>query len=128
MTKKSDNIYIIFGLMIIFLISIYFFSHKEGFYGYDQQWNSPLGRWTPCETYFYSVEISPNRKKCCSNDSIWDETISLCHPECPADKIWNKKTSKCVEPSTQCPVGYSMYKGNGKCGNQGFTDDVDSNF
>ena len=122
----ARNIYIF--LLVIFLISLFFFSHKEGFYGYDQQWNSPLGQWTPCDINFYSVSIPPYNNKCCSNNSIWDPTISLCHPECPKGKIWNKKIISCVEPETQCPEGYSMYKGNGKCGNAGFSDDVDSNF
>ena len=115
-------------LFVIFLTGFLIFSHKEGFYGYDQQWNTQLDKWTPCDHSFYSVPISKYHKKCCSNDSIWDESISLCHPPCTGDKIWNKTISKCVDPSTQCPKGYSMYKGNGKCGNPGFNDDVDSNF
>ena len=115
-------------LFVIFLIGFLIISYKEGFYGYAQQWNSPLAQWRPCDHSFYSVPISKYNNVCCSYDSIWDESISLCHPPCTENKIWNKNISKCVDPSTRCPQGYSMYKGNGKCGNQGFNNDVDSNF
>jgi hypothetical protein len=128
MANKAVKIYIIFVLMALFFIYTYLFPEPEGFYGYNQQWNSELGEWTPCANYFYSVPLSEYSKKCCSIDSVWDESVSLCHPECTGDKIWNKKISSCVDPSTRCPKGFSTYKGNGKCGVLGFTNDVDSNF
>ena len=78
-------------LLVIFLISFFIFSYKEGYYGYDQQWNSPSSRLRPCDISFYSVETAPNDNKCCSNISVWDPTLSLCHPECDKNQIWNKK-------------------------------------
>ena len=115
-------------LLVIFLISFFIFSYKEGYYGYDQQWNSPSSRLRPCDISFYSVETAPNDNKCCSNISVWDPTLSLCHPECDKNQIWNKKINKCVDPSTRCPKGYSTYKGNGICGNPGFANEMYSNF
>jgi hypothetical protein len=122
---KSKNIYF---LLLIFIIGFLLFYKKEGFYGYDQQWNSPLREWTPCDISYYSVANPPNDNKCCSRISIWNPDLSLCHPECDTGMVWNKKQKKCVDQSTRCPKGYSMYKGKGKCGNPGFTNDVDSNF
>ena len=125
--KNKTNKYFFLFIVLCFL----FFAYKktvEGYYGYDQQWNSPIRQWRPCDISFHSVEISPDKNKCCSNISVWDPTLSLCRPECTNGQIWNRIINKCVDPSTQCPTGYSMYKGNGKCGNPGFTNDVNSNF
>ena len=115
-------------LFLIFIIIFFLFSNKEGYYGYDQQYDSPARDWTNCDINFYSVETAPNDNECCSNVSIWDPTLSLCHPECAKNKIWNKKINKCVDPSTRCPKGYSTYKGNGICGNPGFANEMYSNF
>jgi hypothetical protein len=125
MTKKTDNIYIIFGLMILFLISIYFFSQKEGYYGYDPVWDESMDGWAPCISNFHAVAIGPKLKKCCKNDSIWDASLSICHPECTEGKIWNIKTNSC---QLQCPKEFPMYKGNSRCGNPGKNDDVNSLF
>jgi hypothetical protein len=126
MKNKTVKIYIIFALIAISLI--YLFPRSEGFYGYNQLWNSESGKWIPCTNYFYSVPLSSYSKKCCSVDSVWDQSVSLCHPECDAGELWNKYKNSCVPERTRCPKGFSTYKGNGKCGVPGFTNDVDSNF
>jgi hypothetical protein len=126
MKNKTVKIYIIFALIAISLI--YLFPRTEGFYGYNQQWDIETGKWLPCFNYFYSVPLSEYSKKCCSVDSVWDESVSLCHPECDKGKLWNKYKNSCVPESSRCPKGFSTYKGNGKCGVPGFTNDVDSNF
>jgi len=115
-------------LLCIFLIFFSFYSYKEGYYGYDQQWDVESDQWAPCDINFSSIPILNYKNKCCSNDSKWDPSISLCHPECPMGKLWDKYNSKCVDAGKRCPDGYSIYKGNGKCGNIGFNNDVNSNF
>ena len=126
MKKKANNYFIFFVI-----VGLLFFAHKkiyEGYYGYNRQFDSPASEWTPCDINFYSVSTSPRKKKCCSNISIWNSELSLCHPQCAKGQTWNPDTISCVSESTRCPEGYPTYNGNGKCLNVDIGIEVDSNF